>query len=102
MTFAPFARQPSACDFWRAALACALTTCAGIFAALNALVRYGASKSVYRVDDFVSGSRAHTLMPAELLATVAAAELTTVSVRNAMSSPAPHRDLSFISPSVGL
>ena len=46
MTLAPLARQPSACDFWRAELPCAFSTCAEMPAFLNAAVRYGASKSV--------------------------------------------------------
>src|SRR5215813_12243313 len=56
MTFAPFARHCCACDFCFWASPSAFRTCAGTPACLNACVRYGASKSVYRVDDFVSGS----------------------------------------------
>ena len=69
-------------------------------AALNAAFRYGASKSVYLVDDVVSGSRAHAWIPDVLFATVAAAVLATASVRSATSRPAPQRDFNFISPSV--
>src|SRR5919204_338271 len=59
ITFAPCVRHCSACDlcFWGSAWA--FSTVAETPALRNAAFRYGASKSVYRVDDFVSGSSAH-------------------------------------------
>src|SRR4029450_1584255 len=60
MTLAPWARHCSACDRCFCASPSAFRTDAPTPALLNAAFRYGASKSVYRVDDFVSGNKAHT------------------------------------------
>src|SRR6476646_10873218 len=65
ITFAPCARHCCACDFIFCASAWALSTVAGTPAFLQAAVRYGASKSVYRVDDFVSGSSTHAWIDAD-------------------------------------
>src|SRR5215212_58296 len=64
MTFAPCARHCSACDRCFCGSARALRTFAATPALLNAAFRYGASKSVYRVEDFVSGNSAHTWIDA--------------------------------------
>src|SRR5919202_630150 len=64
ITFAPFARHCCAWDFCFCGSLSALRTCAAMPAFRKAAFRYGASNNVYRVDDFVSGSRAQTLIPA--------------------------------------
>src|SRR5881392_2602083 len=66
ITFAPLARHCCACDFCFCASPSAFRTCAETPAFLNAAFRYGASNSVYRVDDFVSGSSAQALIEAVL------------------------------------
>src|SRR5262249_3817845 len=64
MTFAPCARPRCAWFFCCCGSACAFTTVAAAPAFLKAAFRYGASNSVYRVDETVSGSSAHTLIDA--------------------------------------
>src|SRR5204862_408477 len=59
-------RHCCACDFCFCASPSAFRTCAETPAFLNAAFRYGASNSVYRVDDFVSGSSAQALIEAVL------------------------------------
>src|SRR4029453_14555960 len=60
MTLAPWARPSAACARCFCGALSPFRTDAPTPALLNAAFRYGASKSVYRVDDFVSGNKAHT------------------------------------------
>src|SRR4051794_40740957 len=77
-TFAPFVRHESACEriFW--ALPCALLIVAVTPAALNALVRYGRSKSSQRTDVLVSGRRTQTCALADCFELFADALATTI------------------------
>src|SRR3954471_5905783 len=93
ITLAPCARHCCACDFCFCGSLCAFSTNEGIFAFLNAAFRYGASKSVYRVDDTVSGKSTHALIDAacfagELVRADAAAAISptrTVAVKAAIA-----------------
>src|SRR5919109_2607438 len=64
ITFAPCARHCSACERCFCGSAWAFRTDAETPAFLKAAFRYGASNSVYRVDDLVSGSSAQAWIDA--------------------------------------
>src|SRR3954464_8688 len=96
MTVAPEARHASACAFIFCASPWALLIDAETPAARRSFVRYGRSKSSYRADDLVSGSRTQAWVAAFFAVRALAAATTDAAIARAASMKTPHRLLRFM------